>query len=70
MLAELLALLDVGRGLLEGALGDADGLRADGDASVVEGAQRDLETLAGCADDAVAGDPDVVEDQARGWGCP
>jgi hypothetical protein len=38
-----LTLLDVGHGLVERPLGDADGLGADRDAGVVEGAQGDLE---------------------------
>ena len=42
-LAELLALLDVARGVVERALGDADRLRADREPGVVQGAQRGRE---------------------------
>src|SRR5699024_7258004 len=62
-LTELLAFLDVGHTLVQGALSDADGLRADGHAGVVEGAQRDLETLTGGADHTVPGDAHIVEEQ-------
>src|SRR4051812_44212899 len=65
-LTELLALLDVGDRLVERALRDPDGLRADGDARVVEGAQGDLEPVADLADDAVAGQADIVEVQLAG----
>jgi hypothetical protein len=63
VLAELLALLDVGHGLVERPLGDADGLGADRDAGVVEGGRAILSPLADGTDDAVAGDAAVVEVQ-------
>ena len=58
---ELLALLGVAEGEVEGALGDADGLRGDRDPGVVEGLHRGLEAGALVADHPVGGDPDVVE---------
>ena len=69
-LAELPALLDVGQRVVERALGDADGLRADGDPGVVEGAQGDLQTVADVADPAVVADPAPGRGAARGWASP
>ena len=65
-LAELLALLDVVEGDVEGALGEPDGLRADGDPGVVQGAEGDLQALARRADDPVARDAHVVEVELAG----
>jgi hypothetical protein len=65
-LPNCLTLLDVGHGLVERALGDADGLGADRDAGVVEGAQGDLQALTASADHPVAGDAAVVEVQLTG----
>src|SRR4029450_2237602 len=65
-LAERLALLGVGEGVVEGALGDADGLGADGDPAVVQGPQGQREALA-LLSQAVGGrDPDVVADGLGG----
>ena len=60
-LAELAALLDVADRHVERALGDADRLRADAEAGVVERAQRRAEAGAGLADHAVGRDAAVVE---------
>ena len=65
-LAELLAVLGVGDRGVQRALRDADRLRADGGAGVVEGLQRGLQTGAGLADDPVAGDVAVLEIQLGG----
>ena len=65
-LSELLTILDVGQGVVERALSDADGLRGDRDSGVVEGAQGDLQPLPGLADDAVTGQADVVEEELSG----
>ena len=59
--AELLALLGVVEREVERALGDADGLRGDGDPGVVEGLHRGLEPGALVADHPVGGDAHVVE---------
>ena len=69
-LAELLALLDVAERVVQRALGDADGLRGDGDAGVVQGPHRDLEAGALRADHPVAGDADVVEVELAGRASP
>ena len=45
-MAEGLALLRVGQGLLEGALGDAGGLRGDADAAAIERGESDLVAFA------------------------
>ena len=53
--------------MVEGTLGDADGLRADRHARVVEGPQGDLEPLTGVAHHAIGGNAAIVEVQlARG----
>ncbi len=67
-LAELLAFLDVALGVVEGALGDAEGLGRDGDAGVVQGLHRGGEAGALGADHAVGGDADVVEVDLAGRG--
>ena len=65
-LAELLALLDVALGVVEGALRDAEGLGRDRDAGVVQGLHRRGEAGALLADHAVGRDANVVEvDLAR-----
>ena len=65
-LAELLALLDVAQRVVQRALRDADRLGADGDAGVVEGAQRDLQALALGAHEPVGRDARVGEVQLAG----
>src|SRR5690606_27975461 len=65
-LAEGLALLDVAEGEVERTLRDADRLGTDRDAGVVEGAQGVLETLTRVADQVLAGDADVVEEELPG----
>ena len=67
-MAELLALLHVVQRVVECALRDAHGLRGDRDAGVVQRLHRDAEALADLADDAVAGDADVVEVDLAGGG--
>ena len=69
-LAELLALLGVAERVVERALGDADRLRGDGDAGVVEGLHRGLEAGALGADHPVGGDPHVVEVDLAGRASP
>src|SRR6516225_427125 len=64
--AELLALPDVPERVVQGALGDAEGLRGDRDASVVQGAQRDLEAFPFLADQPGGRDRAVVEVQLPG----
>ena len=62
-LAELLAVLGVGDRGVQRALRDADGLRADRRAGVVQRRQRGLEAGARLADDPVARDAAVLEVQ-------
>ena len=62
-LAELLALLGVGDGVIERALREAGHLRADGDAAFVQSLDRDLVALADFAEHVGGGDAAVVENQ-------
>ena len=62
-LAELLALLRVGDGVLERALGEADHLRADADAALVQRFDRDLVSLSDLAEDVGARHAAVLQDQ-------
>ena len=64
-LAELDALLGIAQRLLKRALGDAQGLRGDSDASAVQRGHGDLETLALLAQQVFLGDLHVIEDQFR-----
>src|SRR6266511_1004114 len=65
-LAELAPLLDVPAREVQGALGDADGLGADGDAAVVERAERQREALALVAEAVGGGDAHVLADDLGG----
>jgi hypothetical protein len=65
-LAELLALLDIGEGVVEGALGDAEGLGADGDPAVVQGPEGQGEALVLGAEAVGGRDPDVGADDLGG----
>ena len=65
-LAELLALLGVGEGVIERALRETGHLRADADAAFVEGLDGDLVAFADFADDVRFGDAAIVEDQLAG----
>ena len=60
--AEGVALLHVGAGEVDGALGDADGLGPDGGPAAVEGVHGDGEALALLADAVRGRDADFVED--------
>ena len=64
-LAELDALLGIAQRLLKRALGDAQGLRGDADASAVQRGHGDLEALALLAQQVFLGDLHVIEDQLR-----
>src|SRR5215218_1321982 len=66
LLVELLALLGVGQGLLERALGDAHGLRGDADASAVQSGHGDLEALPFLAQAPARRDAAVVEGKLGG----
>jgi hypothetical protein len=65
-LAELLALLGVFDGVIERALRQADHLRANPDAPLVQGFDGDLVALAGLAEDAVLRHQTVFEQQLAG----
>jgi hypothetical protein len=56
----------VAHGVVEGALGRADHLRADADAALVEGLDGDLVALAHLAEHVLLGDLAVLEDQLAG----
>src|SRR5699024_8981090 len=64
--AELLALLDVGHGLVDGALSDAQSLGSDADTAAVQGSHGQLEAAALDAQQAVLGDQAVFHDQLAG----
>src|SRR5262249_14155362 len=64
--AELPALVRVGDRVVDRALGDADGLRGDAEARVVERPERDVHALVLLADQVVGGDADVLEDRLAG----
>jgi len=69
--AELLALLGVGDGLVEAALGAAEAAGADVDPAAVQTHHRDAEALALAADEVLGRHPDLVEiDLARGLRMP
>ena len=60
-MAEREALLGIGAGGFEGALGDAEGLRGDADAAAVERGERDFVAFAFVADAVGGGDFAVGE---------
>src|SRR5699024_756556 len=66
--AKLLALLDVGHGLVDGAFRNAQGLGGDADAAAVQGRHGQLEAAALDAQQAVLGDQAVFHDQLAGGG--
>ena len=63
---ELLALLGVGQGPLEGAFGDAERLGGDADAAAVQGVHGDLEALPFLAEQVLHRDAQVVEGKGGG----
>ena len=65
-LAELLALLGVGDGVVERAAGQADHLRADPDAAFVQRLDGDLVALADLAEHVCLRHAAVVQDQLAG----
>ena len=67
-MAEGVALLGVGAGGFEGALGDAEGLRGDADAAAVERGERDFVAFAFVADAIGGGNFAVGEDQFAAGG--
>ena len=68
--AELLPLLHVPEGVVEGALGKSHHLRADPDPSLVERLDRHPVPHPDLAEHILFGDPHVVEDQLSGGGGP
>jgi len=69
-LAELAPLLHISDREVQSPLGDTDGLRADGDPGVVEGAQGDLQPVAHRADPPVIRNPHMIEEQLAGRAAP
>ncbi len=63
---ELLPLLGVGQGPLEGAFGDAQSLGGDADAAAVQGVHGDLEPLPFLPEEVLRRDADVVEGKGGG----
>jgi hypothetical protein len=53
-------------GFVEGALGEADGLRGDADASAIESGERDFEALAFFAEAIRGGDFAIIENNLDG----
>src|SRR5713226_4172067 len=60
-LAERLPLLRILRGLVQGPLRDAEGLRRDADPTAVEGGHRDVEALVQIPQQVLLRDPHVIE---------
>ena len=53
-------------GVVDGTLGDADGLGGDGRPGAVQGVHGDREALPFLADPVLGGDPDVIQDHLAG----
>ena len=66
--AELLTLFDVGNGLVDGALGNAQSLGSDADTAAVQRSHGQLEALALDAEQTILRDDAVFHDQLAGGG--